>query len=283
MPRQTRGGYAPYSYRGETAKGNNYKGGWLPFGIGANITSKANTLNTIEANKEQAKYAFDQNRLDRDQQNQWNLDQWNRANEYNSPQSQMDRYKEAGLNPNLMYGQGNSGNAGAVPASETSKYQAPRADYRVTPSNPLSAIGMYQDIRMKKAQTDNIQEQVYTGQLENQLRSGLLGSQIQTALNKAKLSGNRAEIARIEKLEKQFSWYNDISSQKMLSELSRTQAQEARATAEAGIKKQHRAWAEQGLSPTDSLWMRQLAKRGQSVVDWFKKNKDTDVRNFLYK
>lgn len=33
-----------------------------------------------------------------------------RMNEYNTPKNQMKRFKEAGLNPNLVYGQGNPGN-----------------------------------------------------------------------------------------------------------------------------------------------------------------------------
>ena len=42
------------------------------------------------------------------QQNQWNLEQWNRENAYNSPLAQMYRLRQAGLNPDLMYGQGNA-------------------------------------------------------------------------------------------------------------------------------------------------------------------------------
>lgn len=40
-------------------------------------------------------------------QNQWNIEQWNRENVYNSPAAQMARYKAAGLNPDLIYGQQN--------------------------------------------------------------------------------------------------------------------------------------------------------------------------------
>ena len=36
-------------------------------------------------------------------------------NRYNSPQAQMARYEKAGLNPNLMYGQGTPGNMLSVP------------------------------------------------------------------------------------------------------------------------------------------------------------------------
>lgn len=40
-------------------------------------------------------------------QNSWNIDQWNRENAYNSPVAQMARYKAAGLNSDLIYGQQN--------------------------------------------------------------------------------------------------------------------------------------------------------------------------------
>lgn len=38
-------------------------------------------------------------------QNRWNLEQWQRENDYNSPTAQMARYRKAGMNPNLAYGQ----------------------------------------------------------------------------------------------------------------------------------------------------------------------------------
>lgn len=43
---------------------------------------------------------------------------WTKQNAYNSPAAQMQRMKEAGLNPNLMYGQGTTGNATAIPISK---------------------------------------------------------------------------------------------------------------------------------------------------------------------
>lgn len=49
-----------------------------------------------KANMQLAQYQFDKN-----------LEQWNRENEYNSPRAQMQRYKDANLNPNLIYGQQN--------------------------------------------------------------------------------------------------------------------------------------------------------------------------------
>lgn len=50
-----------------------------------------------KANMELAQYSY-----------QTNLEQWHRENAYNSPTAQMARLKEAGLNPNLVYGNGNA-------------------------------------------------------------------------------------------------------------------------------------------------------------------------------
>lgn len=50
-------------------------------------------------------------------QNERNDMMWHRQNEYNSPAMQMERMKEAGLNPKLMYQQGTTGNTGIVTSS----------------------------------------------------------------------------------------------------------------------------------------------------------------------
>lgn len=47
------------------------------------------------------------------QQNQWNLEQWNRENAYNDPTAQMQRLRNAGLNPDLVYGSGSAANLSA--------------------------------------------------------------------------------------------------------------------------------------------------------------------------
>lgn len=53
------------------------------------------------------------------QQNQYNIDMWKMQADYNSPQAQMQRFKDAGLNPNLIYGQGSSGNMSSAPEMVT--------------------------------------------------------------------------------------------------------------------------------------------------------------------
>ena len=52
-------------------------------------------------------------------QNQYNIDMWKMQADYNTPQAQMNRFKQAGLNPNLIYGQGNNGNMTSAPQMVT--------------------------------------------------------------------------------------------------------------------------------------------------------------------
>ena len=55
--------------------------------------------NAKQANKQ---FSYDMAALKRQQD--YNTQMWNQTNQYNSPQMQMQRYKEAGLNPNLVGG-----------------------------------------------------------------------------------------------------------------------------------------------------------------------------------
>lgn len=55
-----------------------------------------------------------------------NIELWKMQNQYNTPLEQMKRLKEAGLNPNLIYGSspsGASGAAGAVSPGKAAPYQ----------------------------------------------------------------------------------------------------------------------------------------------------------------
>lgn len=74
--------------------------------IAAGITAVGNLFSQHKqnkANRKLAQFQADQDRL--------NID---RANRYNSPASQMLRYQDAGLNKNLIYGQGSPGNQTAA-------------------------------------------------------------------------------------------------------------------------------------------------------------------------
>lgn len=53
----------------------------------------------------------------------WQEQMWAKQNEYNTPAAQIERMRAAGLNPALMYSQGNVGNAGDVGSVATPQVQ----------------------------------------------------------------------------------------------------------------------------------------------------------------
>lgn len=97
-----------------------------------------NLASTIYTNNKNAQLIERQNRL--------NIEQWQRENQYNLPIMQVERLKQAGLNPNLMFGEG-AGSLLSAPSPEmrSSQYQAPQID-------PLTMA----QIRKLEAETQSI-------------------------------------------------------------------------------------------------------------------------------
>lgn len=114
-------------------------------------TGLLGTILTNKANKRMADTAF-----------QRNIQMWNMQNAYNSPQAQMERFKSAGLNPNLIYGQGSAGNAASAP-----RYDAPRMEYQMPRVNLGETLGQYMDLKLKSQQVANMAEQNRSIKLAN--------------------------------------------------------------------------------------------------------------------
>lgn len=119
---------------------------------GADIVSTA--LNGIfqgSANRAERRFA----RQMYGQQREDALSDWNRQNAYDAPSAQMQRFKDAGLNPLLIYGGGSAsaGNASPVRSSSPGSYspKAPQVDIG-------QAIHDYIDVKMKDQQIDNLKE-----------------------------------------------------------------------------------------------------------------------------
>lgn len=91
-------------------------------------------------------YNAAQRRLAR-QQNQWNLDQIAAQNEYNSPAAQIARYQEAGLNPNLIYGQISEGNQSQI--AQYSKPDLKQYDIASAASTALQFASFAKELKLK--------------------------------------------------------------------------------------------------------------------------------------
>lgn len=119
----------------------------------ANLAGQAaNIGSTLYQNSQSKKWAQEQYQ----QQRADAITDWNRQNEYNSPQAQMERYRKAGLNPNLIYGGGNTSAGNAVQVQQANmqrpEFQAPQID-------ATGVLTSYYDTQLKKANLDLIKTQ----------------------------------------------------------------------------------------------------------------------------
>lgn len=105
-------------------------------------------------------------------QNDVQLSNWNLQNEYNSPIQQLARYREAGLNPNLIYGgsgavAGNAESAGSSPGGMPSvdlagvRSTMQRQLDLQTQQNFANLANSFADVDLKRAQARNLDVQTY--------------------------------------------------------------------------------------------------------------------------
>lgn len=103
--------------------------GWAAAAGGiANLAGSAiNAGANAQLSKRQRRY----NDLLFDKEAENRLHMWNLQNEYNTPKAQMERFQEAGLNPNLIYGQGTPGNAQKVDTTTHKGYPTPEMNIQI--------------------------------------------------------------------------------------------------------------------------------------------------------
>ena len=86
---------------------------------------------------------FAANYLMKQQEQAYNLQLWDLTNQYNSPAAQMARYQDAGLNPNLIYGQSN---VSQQPASASAFNFRSQGTHAKKVQNALDMIGQFGQI-----------------------------------------------------------------------------------------------------------------------------------------
>lgn len=119
---------------------------------------------------------------------------WNRQNEYNSPKAQMERFKAAGLNPNLIYGQTNE--APAVRSTDMKSWTPQAPDYSGIGRAASAGVAAYQDLTMQEEQIKNMNAQRTNMQLDAVLKTADIASKnLQNAKNLA-LFDTSLETAR---------------------------------------------------------------------------------------
>lgn len=101
-------------------------------------------------------------------QYQQQKEMFNLSNAYNSPTAQMQRFKDAGLNPNLIYGQGSPGNAPNV----LPQYKAPMVEANIRqPVNVSDAVGRAIDTAVRSEQLNILSAERRGKELDNLKKS----------------------------------------------------------------------------------------------------------------
>lgn len=156
----------------------------IPLATGVSLiggaTQALNVGGQIAQNYYNRKYAEEQYRTQRIDA----LNDRDYANNYNSPTQQIKRYKEAGLNPNLMYGGGATAQQAAVQTQQADtknvQAQAPQID-------GSSVLQMFYDIQRIQAQTDLVREQSKQSEISQSFSKFQLGKE--SALLPGQLQG----------------------------------------------------------------------------------------------
>lgn len=228
-------------------------------------TSRRNTDATIRANREMAEYAYAKD-----------LEQFERMKEYNAPTAQMARFKAAGLNPNLIYGQGTPGNVNSTPS-----YQAPRQDYKYAPPVDLPmTLAMYQDVAVKDAQIDNLQAQ--TENVEARTATELINKNLRGAQYKSQAAralvdvGYGQDLAQAE-LELKRQNLTNAQKDEIGKDLRNTFQEYANQWAKYGVTGKDALIIRSGIKIMQQLgidhsWLLEMLPKGTTLDDVLKMN-----------
>lgn len=158
------------------------------------------------------------------------LSDWKAQNEYNHPLQQMQRLREAGLNPNLVYGKGADATADTIRSSTFTPSNAPAPQNLFNAKENFGAIGQgitqginqIYDLKTKQAQTDNIAQSTALMQQE------ALFKQAGTAKTMADTATSKFELGKAQELKDSVIENQKLANEKLRADTSFTIDQNAR-------------------------------------------------------
>lgn len=225
-------------------------GGAAVSAIGNFFGNKSNQKASDRLFEKQSQFS----REERIAQQKWIEEMYARNNAYNTPAAQMERYKAAGLNPDLIYSQGDSGNASFPEAPS----QASTPTASVIPKNT------YGDTAAIAAQT------------------GLMTAQAKALESQAKKTDTEESLLTADYLLRKARTESDIELQNSTIYVNHELGQLNHAEAEVAAKKlQEIDVAMSQMKEQTNLFKAQVAKEDESVVqmrfDRYLKSKEFDL------
>lgn len=228
--------------------------------IGGIISSQGNKQSQERYNQAQMKLA--------EQQNAQQVDFWKMQNAYNDPSQQMNRLKNAGLNPNMLYGSGvsqasgNAGDVGKAAKPEIMPVQNAMQDVGQVIRNSGMESAQIMNMRaqnnllnkqaaLTQAETTNKLIQAVKLKAEGKWADDLIGGQV--ALQQSQIDKNSEEI-KAQKMS------NEITRDTIKDQKKRIEAEARKMIGEAELRKLEAELRRNGINPNDPTYGQILAR-----------------------
>lgn len=131
----------------------------------AENANRRNTANQDATNALSMKLAWEKENRERG----YALDDWNRTNAYNSPEQQMNRLRQAGVNPHLAFGKGGENTAAMIRGSQSPNpnLDSPKV---IAPNAGGNKILEFAQLKQMQAQTDQTQQVIQNLKVDQLLK-----------------------------------------------------------------------------------------------------------------
>lgn len=241
-------------------------------GVGAFTGIGESYFNAQEAQKNR-----DFQREERIASQQFNLDMWNMNNEYNSLSSQIDRAKEAGVNPNAILGNGS--NVASQPVKTTPMSGAQASYNSGFPSALLSQAKTIAEIEKIKAETKgkNLENDFFQKTLDERVKQlGLQTEKLSTEMQKDLADIGKTDI-ETKTLEKSFEYLgrmNETELQLMNQELTNLYNQNEKVIQEIVTEQKKQAQIDKSMQVQDKQMQVMNADIVNTSYDTLHKSQD---------
>lgn len=205
-----------------------------------------------------------QNRRAATRQHERNKEYWNLQNSYNHPTKQMQRLREAGLNPNLIYGTPSGaavGNADKISPASLQR-PAPMGDMGLP-----EAAGKYVQIKKTEQETDNLNKLNTVMDSDKRLKDAQTLNQLSQAGNTKYKTGRESQLHKYQLDAAAADVANSQSKTRVQQkteedQIKTTAAKLYKAQSDAEISRLAKEYKEIGIEPSDNMIFRIMARMG---------------------
>lgn len=207
-----------------------------------------------QANRKQHEYEREMY----EKQKKDSLEFWSLQNQYNAPEMQMQRLKQAGLNPNLVYGGGATQSGADLSLKPMSISNSVSARPNPLAGLPESVSNIY-DLRVKQAQANLLNEQALTQQTTREVQA------VEAALKRLDVQRNTLDYRFNHKTYDTRRQLLESQQLNLLQDLQNKRSQNRLITAQIGSTQ---ATTSKTLAETSSIKTNQRIQIDQNIRAW---------------